>query len=860
MSKMHFKATASAIALAGMAAGSIVMPTAAQAQVVSDRALSDVNVANVGACTTLTVNFNIRVQLLSYFPTEAGRELHIRVRPLDSSGPGQSRESLRTPTTVPELRSIEYEGDNPSGPVLSLFFTKDMRFEIEAGAQPQSIVIKLDQPGAGPICSPNEPAAVQQSSGVVSRPANAAPELPIPAGLYAINLLSQADALGELSAGQRNALAGRIVYEMSFERESEHWHRLRTGFYDTREEAEAARLQMQALFPDAWVLKVSADERAQGVANRIDLGAPVATPAPPTVTATPEQTAEAARLVAEAEQAIAGGENDRAIQILTKASTLPENESSARAVELLGLTRERKGQMAHAQAEYEEYLRRYPQGEAADRVRQRLAALKSPGATPALRQASAGARSASDWTWRARGSLSQFYFRDQSSTKFVDASRPDLNPEADNSVNLNQLLTSTDITVSGGNDRRQIVLRAAGSYTADFRAGTALRPTRDIKALTALYLDYTDSDLDTSVRIGRQTRNTSGVLGRFDGALLGWQVQPKLRVNLVGGFPVLTSRQTHILKERYFYGASVDVGSRQSPLQTTLYWFDQRAKGGFIDRQSVGVEARYLASRFNAFTLIDYDVRYKKLNLGLLTLNYNFPDNSNLSLTADYRQSPLLTTSNALIGQIETSTFAPVTDLRGLRTFFTDDEIYQLARDRTLVAKSLTVSYSRPLTKKLQGNIDFTVTDTGGTAGTPASSGTQAVEALPVTGSEYFYGVQIVGSGLLWANDIYILSGRYADTQRSQTYTADVNARVPITSKFRLSPRLRYGYRTDKLIDSKFSQFQPTVRFNYYPIRHSEIEIELGANFSSERKVIAGALNTTNESGYVMTAGYRIDF
>ena len=147
---------------------------------------------------------------------------------------------------------------------------------------------------------------------------------------------------------------------------------------------------------------------------------------------------------------------------------------------------------------------------------------------------------------------------------------------------------------------------------------------------------------------------------------------------------MLTSRQTYLLKERYFYGVSVDVGARRSPVQTTFYWFDQRASGGFIDRQSVGFEGRLLLPRFNAFTIVDYDVKYKELSLGLLTLNYNFPDNANLSLTADYRKSPLLTTTNGLIGQIFTLDFQPVTDLRDLKPFFTDAEIYHLAQDRTL--------------------------------------------------------------------------------------------------------------------------------------------------------------------------------
>ena len=411
------------------------------------------------------------------------------------------------------------------------------------------------------------------------------------------------------------------------------------------------------------------------------------------------------------------------------------------------------------------------------------------------------------------------------------------------------------MTISGGNDRRQFQLRAAGSYTGNFRSGG-----RDIKSLTALYLDYSDSAANIEARVGRQTRNSSGVLGRFDGALLGWQAQPKLRLNLVGGFPVLTSRQTHVLKDRYFYGASVDIGNRQSPLQTTVYWFDQRAKGGFIDRQSVGIEARFLKSRFNAFTLIDYDVKHKELNLALATLNFNFPDNSNFSLTGDYRRSPLLTTNNALIGQVYSGIFAPVLDLRDLRPFFTDDEIYQLARDRTLISKSLTATYSRQLAKKFQMNVDVSVTDTGGTPGTPASSGTDAVVGYPAVGTEYYYGAQLVGTGFLWENDIYILSARYADTQRNHTYTVDFNARVPVSSKFRLSPRIRYGYRTDKLVDRTFKQLQPTVRLNVYPFRNSELELEVGANFSTDKSNIAGVATKTTVSGFLISAGYRIDF
>jgi hypothetical protein len=838
-------------------AGSIALPMPAFGQAVADRTLSDVRVEKLGTCTTLTVNFNIRLQILSSFPENSGRELHIRIRPLDAANATSLRESLRTPSSVPELRSIEYEADAASGNILSLFFTKDMRFAIEAGAQPQSMVIRLSDPKSGGACSnqasqPVMPAPSAPTSGVATP--MPAPGVAIPAGLYAVNIVSQPSALAELKPAQKAAVTGSVIYETQFERDSQQWHRLRVGFFVTREAAEAAKLKLAKQFTDAWVVKVSATERAQGVAGRLNTEppAPAAATAVNTAIASEVDKTDTAGLITEAEQAIKDGNNDRAIQLLTNANAKPENENTPRALELLGLTRERKGQNAHAQAEYEEYLRRYPTGEASDRVRQRLASLNTPSTTPttpALREASGDSKSATAWTWGARGSFSQFYFRDQSKTKFVDASRPDLTLEPNNAVNVNQLLTSADLTLSGGNDRRQIQIRAAGSYSYDFRS-----TGRDIKSLTALYLDYAENDLNVTTRIGRQTRNSAGVFGRFDGGLLSWRAQPKLRFNVVGGFPVQSSRQTYVLTDRFFYGASADIGGRSDAIQTTVYWFDQRARGGFIDRRSAGIEARFLKSRFNAFSLLDYDVKFKKVNLGLLTLNYNFPDNSNFSVTADYRQSPLLTASNALIGQMDPLTTLPIQDLRGLRPFFTDAQIYQLAKDRTLTAKSLTVSYSRPITEKLQANVDFSMTDTGGT---PASGG---VDAMAATGKEYYYGAQLIGTGMLWSNDIYILSGRYSDTQRSRAYTADFNARVPVTSKFRISPRVRYGYRTDKVVESTFRQLQPTLRMNYYPVRHSEIEIEVGANFSRQRDIIATVLNTTTDRGFVVNAGYRIDF
>ena len=444
-----------------------------------------------------------------------------------------------------------------------------------------------------------------------------------------------------------------IIYDTAYEQDGQTWHRLRAGFFNTRAEALAASERYSVLFPDSWVAKVDSQERLQGVVTRRHGPSPdsIATQSAPRAVLTAEQQQLMQANVAGAEEALRLNDADRAISLLTEAMALPENDLTPRALELLGLARERKGQSAHAIAEYDEYLRRYPNGEAAGRVKQRLAALSSPGVgTPeALRPSSSGVASTAEaWRWDVRGSFSQFYFRDQSRVTTINATPADPNADADiqNNVNLNQLLTSADITLIGGNDRNQITMRASGSYSKNFDAGTD-----DRKSVSALYVDFNDKELGLSGRFGRQTRNSAGVFGRFDGALLGVQAKPRLRFNAVAGFPVRSSRNVYVDKQAYFYGLSADYGARNDKVQGTVYWFDQRAKGGLIDRRSVGGEVRYLNKKFNAFALVDYDIHFGEVDLALFTMNYTFPDKSSIGVTADYRRSPLLTTRNAMIGQ-----------------------------------------------------------------------------------------------------------------------------------------------------------------------------------------------------------------
>ena len=78
---------------------------------------------------------------------------------------------------------------------------------------------------------------------------------------------------------------------------------------------------------------------------------------------------------------------------------------------------------------------------------------------------------------------------------------------------------------------------------------------------------------------------------------------------------------------------------------------------------------------------------------------------------------------------------------------------------------------------------------------------------------------------------------------------------MPLSNKLRLSPRVRYGYLTDKLTPGNFHQVQPTMQVNWYPVRHSEIEVEFGGNFTHQNQTLAGVLNISSETRYVLSAG-----
>ncbi len=561
-------------------------------------------------------------------------------------------------------------------------------------------------------------------------------------------------------------------------------------------------------------------------------------------TATGTQIRDAAAAMDEGRAALKKENADAAIKHFTRVLKLPKSPSSADAQEYLGLAYKRAGRTAEARAEFEDYLLRYPGGEDAERVRQRLAGIATANGegSPALRSGNeaSGDRGPGPQTWTVSGSASQFYIRDDSFRTVRDPSLPfTVNEDLDaHRVHQNEVLSSLDAIATWNNGAGvKSKLRFSATEEHDFG-----EDGDDIVGVAALFMETSARDLGLEGRIGRQTRNTGGILGRFDGAVLSYQPNPLVRLNAVAGSPVQRRRDTPFEDEKLFYGASVDVGPLLGGLDASLFAIEQRDRS-ILDRRAVGAEVRYFDANKSALATIDYDIHFAELNAALLTGSWTFADKSTVFGSFDYRKSPYLSSWTALQGQVYPTLYEMLRNK-------TLAEIEQLALDRTSSFTSASLGFSRPINETFQASADVTVTNLEGTV---ASGG---VEAALGTGNEYFYSAQLIGNNVFTSEDLLVAGVRFADLSTSDHYVLDLSARYPLIEGLKINPRLRLGYRTGDTTDLVEYTVLPSILFNYYVTRDMSFELEVGAEWSNNTQNSI----EENSTDLFFTIGYRYDF
>lgn len=558
----------------------------------------------------------------------------------------------------------------------------------------------------------------------------------------------------------------------------------------------------------------------------------------------PLETDELRSVQDDAEEAVANGQYDAAGAALDRILGQGDTAFAPRALELSGMVHERRDERGPARLRYEEYLRRFSGSPGADRVRQRLAALgQGVGGGPSP------AADARRWRTSFSGGLSQFYSRDTSRNVFVDARRADPVEEVDRRVNIDQLLTAIDLDMAATDGETRINVRAAGSYTLDWRPVTLVGSSRssgdDTQRISALYFDAQHYRLGLSVRIGRQSLFGSGVFGRFDGIRAGWAFDPSWTFHAQAGRPVFSTRTDRIVRDRGFYGFTLGYAPRDQPLELQAYWFDQRS-GGLIDRQAIGLEARYTAPGVALWGLADFDVGFGTLSHIFLNATAPLSGGGSVGVQFDQQYYPSLSLANAVIGQ-------PVHRLAELKQLFPRAALEQLARDRSARTRSMSLVYTQPVTPQWQANLDLLLART---EGIPASGG---VEAIAGSGAEYYLGAQMTGNGIVENGDTLILGIRHARTARFRILSFDSAARFPFGT-ISVEPRFRFARRTDRFGPGHQNAYRPSLRITAAASPSLALDAEIGFTFLDQRWSDAAFVGESDERATLINIGYRYSF
>jgi tetratricopeptide (TPR) repeat protein len=473
---------------------------------------------------------------------------------------------------------------------------------------------------------------------------------------------------------------------------------------------------------------------------------------------------ELEKLTAEARSAMQDRDYDAAIRLYTKLLEFPEHPGRPLAQEYLGLARERKGQLALAKLEYQEYLRRYPDGNDVEAVKQRLAAIVTlEGASKPGAGGPDGSR------WQLSGAVAQEYRHDQNTLVS--------NGLTSDGIGQSALDTNVDLQLAHRGDVYDFRSRVYAGYLHDMdnvgAFGTS--PVR----LPQAYVELDNNQSRWVSRLGRQSQSTGGVYGTYDGGYFGWLLRPGMRIGFAAGSPLQTYAASND-HSRVFGNVALEFLGVVPGLDLSGYAFQQNVRGT-LDAREVGMEARYYRNGRSLVGQLNYDVSFHVLNAVTVLGTWSLPDRWVLTGIGDHRRSPFASTYNALIGQ-------PTDSLDSLIQSLGLDAVRQLALDRSLTSDTYSMGVQRPIGERLQWGADVSFSRTGAM---PASGGVPAVAS---SGSAISFSTQLLGGGWLVDGDMNTVGLAYstrAGTKMASTYGS---TRFPIGEHFRFGPRLQLSH------------------------------------------------------------------
>jgi len=559
---------------------------------------------------------------------------------------------------------------------------------------------------------------------------------------------------------------------------------------------------------------------------------------------------KALNLLILAKKAIKAEKFNEAIDKLNELLLLPLNDSSEDAQQLIGMSRAELGDFKKAKAEYELYLKLYPEGKYSQVIKARLSSIdnreKKDKQLPELAQTSKKKVKQVD-SQTFTGSISQYYYGGKSQETSTNSAGETTKT---NMTTQSSLINNISLTgrIKHNEYDTKIVIR-------DTQITNFMSNVPSYNTVSTGYVEHTNKAYDYMFRVGRQSNVAQGVLGRFDGVFARYGINPQWHVTAVYGEPTNSGR-TQPKTNRYFYGAAVEFGPFDQKWSGSVYGIQQIADG-LVERRAVGSDLRYFNGNTNFFGTLDYDTVYNEINIAMMQGNWKLDDYT-FNLVLDHRKSPILYAESAI--QVAALSPTIVQSVGGLRSLFTNDQIYDYVNQLAPVTDLGMLGVSKQLNSKWQLAGDMRVTRTSSTPSfivTPLSNTfTNQIDGLPSTGNQYALTLQAVAKDLIFKDDSSVIMGNYINDPQYNAYMLSLTNSNTIREKWRLDSTI-HAYNEDRNTNSRTYRISPGLRANYYWSDNMSLEAELRVDYNHTNDPVS-ALSTSrwDESLFL---GYRWD-
>jgi hypothetical protein len=145
--------------------------------------------------------------------------------------------------------------------------------------------------------------------------------------------------------------------------------------------------------------------------------------------------------------------------------------------------------------------------------------------------------------------------------------------------------------------------------------------------------------------------------------------------------------------------------------------------------------------------------------------------------------------------------------------FINDEEILDIAQDRSLTSTTMSVGFYQPINDKYDISTDITYMDL---LGAPESGG---VAGISDTGGQYYANVSMGAKHIYSDRDTNRPGFRYSNMATSQVYSTYLSSQYRFENGLSITPKVRFDSRRN---DNGTGQqnISPTVRIQYQTKQH----------------------------------------